>query len=224
IFKLRKNTIYESIISVFSEENKPYLSPIGVKVISAGENGLKFEAKIFCTASIYRYLLDQGEAVIHFPGQHQLSLYLLGLKERLASVMDILMGALDFKKARFVDAPVISKVKNYVEVKLVSHEIELVNDEITMNSSSASNEKATIVLKSLHENVGDQGLLPICRFNGLFLEYLILFSRLIHLKKGTKLYLTIKSELLRLMDLMEKVSPNDKNFHFINGLNEELMS
>ncbi|MBS7658872.1 MAG: DUF447 family protein [Candidatus Bathyarchaeia archaeon] len=201
-FNLRKNRIYEAVVSVYNENKEPTAAPMGVTII----NNLSFFIKPFKQASLLKKLMNSKCGVANFTLNPTI-FYLTAFKEKNPG------GKLPlnlFKPATYVNAPKLKTSILYIEFtvnKILNESVDRVKIECNIEGIEEGNEE----------------LQPYCR--GLFaaLECVIHATRV-------KKYLLEKNfseaeKLIQLIlyynDLINRVAPQTDYANLVKTIIED---
>jgi hypothetical protein len=222
-FELKRNFLYETIVSVLDGEGNPHLAPLGVRVKENlhGDGQWELEARVFSNAAIYSCLKNSGECTVHFPGPSQLDLFFLPFRGILPSIQEKLAVPAMLARGRLVRSPVFKGIANYMEAGVAWVRDELVSDAIAAYNCEKQM-RGVFRFASKAIIIGDPRSPPINRQHGLILEFLVKASRLHCFPPNSKEKQANISCLLEIIDKMEDVAPGDEKNMLARTLLESL--
>jgi hypothetical protein len=214
-FLLKNGNIYETVATVYTREKKIHASPIGIKPINKGEkqsNGQSFQFKIYHPSKLRDHLIFKKSCVFHFPNYHQREYFLLGFKKSNLKILENLISSSNITDAKHIDAPVLNRIQNYIEVKLGTYEDFETKDEF------GNSKYSLFTVNEVYSNIGDPNGIPITRAHGIFLEILVSISRLYLYEKDVKMLESNKKYINKMYLILLKLSPGAPETKYIGEL------
>lgn len=207
-FDLKLHHVYETLFSVYDREGISHHAPIGARVLGIRDSGnYKLEARIFATAKMHDELSLKKECTIHFPGYNQLDYYFLAFRDVINDQVENIVKITS--NAKTIDAPVILDIKNYIEARVISIQEEHVTDDLS-STSKRNSRLGIFMLESTAIVVNDPGSMPVSRYGGLLLEFMVKASRLRYLIPGNEKFVDACDELKIMLEKMEQIAPGDE--------------
>ncbi|MHA1369268.1 MAG: hypothetical protein ACTSWN_04450 [Promethearchaeota archaeon] len=224
-FKLNFDQTYETIFSTYDETGQPYISPIGIKIKKPDSKmnkkfNIKIEANIFENTKILNFILKNKACCIHFLNYESLYYLIYAFKDKLYDVIKSREKKGLFAKSTKVSAPIIKDLENYAEVRVLDCTFEKVEDNLIKYEGS-SKKKARVVFKPISIIINNPFVSPVSRLHGLFIEFMVDFSRFNNIDVKNWELEKYKKDLTTTILKIEKVSPPGS---LLNRICNELFS
>lgn len=214
-FLLKTGNVYETIATVYTREKKIHASPVGIKPINKSEiesNDQRFQFKLYHPSQMREHLLIRKCCVLHFPNYLQREYFLLGFKESNRKILEGLISLNNLSDAKHIDAPVITRIENYIEVKVVTSEDFETEDEF------GNSKYSLFTVNTVYSKIDDPNGIPITRAHGIFLEILVSISRLHLFGKDVKMLESRKKYINKMYLILQKLSPRAPETKYIGKL------
>ncbi|MFX0099289.1 MAG: DUF447 domain-containing protein [Candidatus Hodarchaeota archaeon] len=221
---LNANHVYESIISVYDEKMEPYFSPMGVIFKNIKDDGkLELLIKVYPTSTVFSFLQSRKECVVQFPSSKQLNFFFFAFKDELKSYLSKLKQGFVTKKSMVVNAPIIDSINNFIEAKIINVTFKDLKDQIA-NINENSSKVGIMTLESRVVHIGNSIFQPITRYSGMFMECLIILSRMKYLPVESDLFAEKQTQVNYFLGKMKKLFPNEEKNEILSLLLNKLES
>ncbi|MHA1684724.1 MAG: hypothetical protein ACTSUE_27545 [Promethearchaeota archaeon] len=223
---LEEGYIYESIVGIFDDGNEPVFSPVGMRFLGADCNDLlEFNSKIYCNSRLHRFLEVGKDIVIHFPNTSQPEFFLFAFKEDAGNMLSPLLEKCTIETTVDMKAPAIKEIEGKIIGRITRIENVTSLDDLAQDGGGSHSFAAVKIAGKFSKN--ERGNFhhtpPISRIHGLYLECLVLLSRVKIINQSSKSYQKNKKEITSLLGEMKRMSRDVKEVSICEHLIKKIL-